>query len=538
MNTNAVCLHVYRGKSIFGTTVSVSAYCEMSFRLHYEYVAERFKGKFQIPISVTPNLPVITRRLNISIEDPSGVNCLEAENYKNAKFDFESKKVAKLDYKLNRTELDDFVITYDLDQDSLSQHSGTTLYDSQGFIFVSYTLPESQCYRDAYNPACPARNSRRRRQDPVESSFDSLPKCVSFVIDRSGSMSGSRIRQAKESLVLILNVLREFDYAAIISFQSRIRVEHKLSLVRTNLTSLVRVTQRITALGLTNINGGLLKGVQVLKEAVSNEIDCIHQLVFLTDGEPTAGVTNLDAIARNYRAAVRQFETDTGGRTIYTYTLAYGQNVNLQLLQRLAVENSGFSRSINLNMDVESQLTEFYREIACPLLCGLRLRYDNASIVNVTRNQFSACYFDGEQLVIGGQVANPEEDLSRGADVFKSISLSGEAAKGISEFDSQVIKVAGESTFVERVFAHLQIQRLLEEKKSATSEAKKELDSSILYLALKYQLVTPLTSMIVVKPCANMKPNTTNDTSTPTPTTPTTATTTTTLPPATAVSDM
>jgi Ca-activated chloride channel family protein len=524
---------VQRGTSKFGTTVSVSNMCELTFRLTYEYVAERVKGKFNIPISVTPTLPVITRRLNISIEDPSGINCLEAENYKNAKFEFESKNMAKSTYELDRTELDDFVITYDLDQDSLIQNSGTTLYDSRGFVFVSYTLPQSMCYSEGYNPVCPARNARKRRQDSQQS-FDSIPKCVSFVIDRSGSMFGSRIRLAKESLVLILKVLRSFDYATIISFAHDIRVDHTLAVVGTNLDALIRAANNIQASGATNINDALLRGVSSLRAAIADEVVCIHQLVFLTDGDPTAGITDPDSIIRNYARAVQRFEGDAGS-TVYTYTLGFGTSLNFRLLQSLAIQNSGFARSINLNQNVASQLTEFYREIACPLLCGLTFKYDNESIVNVTRNQFSQCYFDGEQVVVGGRL-NPESMSTNEEDILKSIALGGDGAKGTTEFASQLIKIEGDSSFVERAYAYLQIQNLLQLKAGASAEAKKELDGSILRMALEYQLVTPLTSMIVVKPCpiqnqpSNNMTNVTTPTTPPPTTSPTTMTTPTTKP--------
>ena len=466
----------------------------MTFRLTYEYVVNRVRGKFRIPIHVAPRLPVITRRLHVEIEDPNGVDCLEAENYDKVPFAVRDDGKVDTDYELKRNELKDFVITYDLNQTSVEQQPGTALFDNQGFVFVSYTLPQSQCFREGFNRSCLAANS---------SDSDSIRKCVVFVIDTSGSMGGAKIDQAIQSLVLILGTLRPYDYASIVSFDNTIQVEHNLAEVASNLGSLKNASRGLFASGSTDIDGGLERGVDVLIGALEEEIDCVHQLVLLSDGQPTSGVTNARTIERLHRQRVAAFESRTGGDTVYTYTLAYGEGADFTLLQNLAVENSGFARRIYINQDVKTQLVEFYQEISCPLLCGLKLQYNDTEITNVTRTSFSQCYYDGSQLVLGGQLTGPQGKIAEKEAVVKAFALAGKDSEGGKTFLNQPIFVKGESSFVERAYAYLSIQQLLEKRKAASGDAKKEIEGTILDIALKYQFVTPLSSIIVVKPCEN-----------------------------------
>ena len=487
-------LALLRGDSLFGTTMSVSAFCQVTFRLTYEYVVNRVRGKFRIPIHVAPKLPVITRRLHVEIEDPNGVDCLEAENYDKVPFAVRDDGKVDTDYELKRNELKDFVITYDLNQTSVKQQPGTALFDNQGFMFVSYTLPQSQCFQEGFNRSCLAANS---------SDSDSIRKCVVFVIDTSSSMSGAKVDQAIQSLVLILGTLRPYDYASIVSFDNTIQVEHNLAEVASNLDSLKNASRGLVANGLTNIDGGLERAMDVLIGALEEEIDCVHQLVLLSDEQPTSGVTNTQTIERLHRQRVAAFENRTGGDTVYTYTLAYGEGADFTLLQNLAVENSGFARRIYINQDVETQLVEFYQEISCPLLCGLKLQYNDTEITNVTRTSFSQCYYDGSQLVLGGKLTGPQGKIAEKEAVVKAFALAGKDSGGSKTFLNQPIFVEGESSFVERAYAYLSIQQLLEKREAASGYARKEIEGTILDIALKYQFVTPLSSIIVVKPCDN-----------------------------------
>ena len=516
----------------------------------------------------------------MDLHSAENMDCLEAENYKDAKFVKSGQRVTS-SYKLKPYELDNFIIKYNLNQSDLAEQPGNSYYDENGFVFVQYTLPQSDCFDKEFKPTCPSKVNvdRRRRhtsnlmkelisQDPekmhsdeelkslIDQNYlrsverdrrqtlsplagsgyiptettepqpecnttidipvptgDSIKKCVAFVVDVSGSMFGSKMEQAKESLILLLRKLRPYDCVTIIKFHGSVETIWELSVVSDCLEVIISRVEGLRAGGATNIDGALRKGIDELVKFQSSKHDCIFQLVLLTDGEPTAGETNPRLIEANYRRYTEQVR-QTYGKDTYTYTLAYGEYADFTLLQNLAIENNGFARRIYLNEDVPSQLVEFYREIICPLLCGVKLNYNNASLSNLTQNNFGECFFDGNQIVFGGQIIGRPH-----VGKVSKISLSGKGVAGdVTLSNIRTQRIHGSSTFVERAYAYLKIRSLFSKRDEVKGEEeRKALEDDILKMALKYQLVTSLTSIIVVKPCDEEVNRTTSKPTTGTP---------------------
>jgi len=118
----------------------------MRFQLHYEYLVERTIGQFRIPIQVTPSIPALTRRLKVYINDNKPISCVKPEtgsDYDDVIFNMINSNEAELETELSLNQTREFVITYQVDTDS--KKPGTTLVDRKGYMFVSYTLPNSDC---------------------------------------------------------------------------------------------------------------------------------------------------------------------------------------------------------------------------------------------------------------------------------------------------------------------------------------------------------------------------------------------------------
>lgn len=121
-----------------------------------------------------------------------------------------------------------------------------------------------------------------------------ISKTVLFVVDRSGSMSGEKIKQAKSSLQLMINQLGPKDTFNIISYSSEVdlfRSELELVSDETRKAALSYV-EDIYAGGGTNINDALTTALRQLSDQ-----DRPTYLLFFTDGLPTVGVTDETAIA-------------------------------------------------------------------------------------------------------------------------------------------------------------------------------------------------------------------------------------------------
>eukprot|EP00494_Astrolonche_serrata_P027092 UN27355 len=113
-------------------------------------------------------------------------------------------------------------------------------------------------------------------------------------------MSGQKIEQARGAAVEVVKALHAKDYFNILCFDG------DMYFWRDNLVvaSPVHVAEavgwmvsNVAAKGSTDINESVLNGLQQLKNMEDDTK--LSMILFLTDGSPTAGVTNLYDIRKN-----------------------------------------------------------------------------------------------------------------------------------------------------------------------------------------------------------------------------------------------
>ena len=91
-------------------------------------------------------------------------------------------------------------------------------------------------------------------------------------------------------------------------------------------------------------------------------------IIFLTDGQPTAGQTSVDEII-NETTRWNQM----GKAPIFS--LGIGRDVDFEFLKKLSLRNSGFARKIYEASDTALQLSNFYKEVSSPLLSNVTFIY-------------------------------------------------------------------------------------------------------------------------------------------------------------------
>ena len=152
-----------------------------------------------------------------------------------------------------------------------------------------------------------------------------LPKDMTFVFDTSGSMEGTRIRQAKAALKFCLSKLQPDDRFNVLSFATTVTSFENEHLPADDAAKAraMKFVDAFDASGGTNINDALIRALKH-KAAAGRP----HLILFLTDGEPTTGVTLSADILRNVAAA------NSAGRPHFTFGV--GASLNCGLLEDLA----------------------------------------------------------------------------------------------------------------------------------------------------------------------------------------------------------
>ncbi|XP_067424211.1 inter-alpha-trypsin inhibitor heavy chain H3-like [Emydura macquarii macquarii] len=468
----------------FTVSVNIAAASKVTFELIYEELLKRNFGKYEMLIKVKPKQLVSHFEIQVNIFEPQGISELEAQGTfitndlsQVIKKSFSGKK-GHVSFKptidqqrtcsnCSTSLLDgDFTIKYDVKRD----HPGD-LQIVNGY-FVHFFAPTN---------------------------LPNFPKNVIFVIDISGSMSGIGIQQTREALRKILKDIKEDDHFNFILFGSNVHV-WKDTLVKATAENLKEADDFVRAIeveGMTNLHGGLMKGIEMLNTAFeTNSVPkrSASIIIMLTDGHPNIDVSDPQQIQMNVKKSIQ-------GR-YPLYNLAFGYQNDYNFLEKMALENKGLARRIYPDSDSSIQLEGFYDEVANPMLTEVELNYPENAISDLTQNNFKH-YYDGTEIVVAGRIT--DNDLnSLTADVKAQGALNDmtfteqvdveETAKALQEQEY----IFGD--YIERLWAYLTIQQLLEKRIVAQGEERENLTAEALELSLKYKFVTPLTSMVVTKP--------------------------------------
>jgi Ca-activated chloride channel family protein len=158
------------------------------------------------------------------------------------------------------------------------------------------------------------------------------PVNLAFVIDRSGSMSGDKIRKAREAAIQGIRTLRPEDRFAVVAFDDHVDVVVPSSLATPEARAAAE--ERIAGIGdrgSTDLHAGWLAGCEEVGRALRD--DAVGRCLLLTDGHANAGVTAPHEILAR-AAALRQ-------RRVTTSAFGVGQDFDEGLLAGIAEAGGG-----------------------------------------------------------------------------------------------------------------------------------------------------------------------------------------------------
>ncbi|NQU24769.1 MAG: VWA domain-containing protein, partial [Candidatus Nealsonbacteria bacterium] len=224
-------------------------------------------------------------------------------------------------------------------------------------------------------------------------------KTVIFVVDRSGSMSGKKIEQARGALKHVLNNLREGDLFNVVAYDSQVETfrPELQKFDEESRKAALGFVEGIYAGGSTNIDGALQTTLKQLQDSSRP-----NYVLFLTDGLPTAGETNEQKIVSNSKTANKI--------RARIFSFGVGYDVNSRLLDRLVRENFGQSEYVRPDEDIEDRVGRLYNRIESPVMTDVQITFDIDAVrtehgkpVNRVYPSGSFDLFAGEQLVVVGR---------------------------------------------------------------------------------------------------------------------------------------
>ncbi len=307
-----------------------------------------------------------------------------------------------------------------------------------------------------------------------------VPRDLTVVLDVSGSMSGSKIDQAKAALRQLLGSLGPEDRFRLLAFSNRVRA-HSEGWTRSTpdqLRDANRWIDRLEADGGTNISGALTEAFRL-----DSDEGRLPIVVFLTDGLPSVGESNPERIAA-------QAEADRGQARVFAFGVGY--DVNTYLLDRLSAAGRGATQYVEPGEDVEQALSVLATKIRHPVLTDLVIADAPVELTEIYPSTLPDL-FAGEELVVFGRYQS-------GSERSGNVAVTGERS-------GRVVRLATEATFPNHEPGNDFIPRLWASRKLGTltralrlEGATEELVEEIRSLALRYGLLSEYTAYLVREP--------------------------------------
>jgi Ca-activated chloride channel family protein len=176
------------------------------------------------------------------------------------------------------------------------------------------------------------------------------PLNISVVIDRSGSMAGDKMQNAKKAAKYIVDQLSGDDYLSVVIYDGEITLLQPTIAVA-NKQSIKNKSDAITDRGGTNLMGGAMKGYEEVKRFYKSGY--INRVLLLSDGQANEGITDPKQIEKIIRTQNKE-----NGISISTFGL--GNDYNEDLMTAMAETGTGNYYFIN---DAEKIASIFKKEL-------------------------------------------------------------------------------------------------------------------------------------------------------------------------------
>ncbi len=301
----------------------------------------------------------------------------------------------------------------------------------------------------------------------------SIPKDVIFVLDTSGSMQGNKLQQAKEALRFVLDRLQPSDRFGIITFNSVVTAFSDTLEPPASRDEAWQFVRDLSAAGGTNIHRALTEALTLSKPGRPQFV------IFLTDGLPTVGVTDVADIIHDV--------AQLASHDVRLFAFGVGYDVNTLLLDTISQEHRGTSSYVEPDQNLEEEVSAFYSKISSPVLTDLRLSADGARLDDLYPYPLPDL-FAGTQLLVVGRYRTSGT---------VSITLEG-ALDGKSQrflFPATRLTELGGQDSVALLWATRKVGYLLREIRLKGENP--ELVEELISLSIRYGIMTPYTSFLV-----------------------------------------
>ncbi|TSC24074.1 VWA domain-containing protein [Corallococcus sp. Z5C101001] len=174
-----------------------------------------------------------------------------------------------------------------------------------------------------------------------------VPVNLALVVDRSGSMEGGKLADAKRASQALVKQLKTGDRLALVHFGSDVTVAPSVEINDATRATLLKTIDAIQVNGSTHMSGGLTAAAEALRPYAKQYR--VTRTILLSDGQPTDGVTSREGL---FSVVGKMREAG-----ITVSALGVGAGFDDVLMRGMAERGGGFSGFINDSAELAAIFT-------------------------------------------------------------------------------------------------------------------------------------------------------------------------------------
>ena len=307
-------------------------------------------------------------------------------------------------------------------------------------------------------------------------SGEHVPLNLSVVLDRSGSMGGEKLEQARDAASLLVRRLWPEDVVSVVAYDDVVETVAEPA-TGTAQADLVERIGLIQTRGMTNLSGGWLRGRELVSSGRRD--GAANRVLLMTDGLANVGITEPDQLVGLCRTALDQGITTT--------TIGFGQDYDEVLLRRMAEAGGGstyyiedpdqapaiFAQEIEGLLSLAAQnLTVEIRPASAASIALVHHRYPSRSTADGLRLELGDLYARAPRLLLAEflvQVSDPGAEAA-----VAELIVTAHVLTENGGMERQEIRLPITASFSGGVTVNPEIRRelLLQEAARAREEAR------------------------------------------------------------------